>query len=130
MSFQTIHRHVRRDWRAGGGLYLELRRRYRRGKRQYGLERRDRLPGKRMIDERPAAVESRLEPGHWEIDTVRDAAGNEHCIATRVERRRMRKGDSMAHVTRRRCHQIAPPASHEKGRHFCRPTFTFYRNVA
>ena len=30
ISFQTIYRHVRRDWRAGGQLYLELRRRYKR----------------------------------------------------------------------------------------------------
>lgn len=86
ISFQTIYRHVRRDWRAGGGLYLELRRRYKRRKRHYGLERRGRLPGKRMIDERPVEVESRLEPGHWEIDTVKGAAGNKHCIVTLVER--------------------------------------------
>ena len=86
ISFQTIYRHVRRDWRAGGGLYLELRRRYKRRKSHYGLERRGRLQGKRMIDERSAAVESRLEPGHWEIDTVKGAAGNKHCIVTLVER--------------------------------------------
>lgn len=86
ISFQTIYRHVRRDWRAGGGLYLELRRRYKRRKRHYGLERRGRLQGKRMIDERPAEVESRLQPGHWEIDTVKGAAGNKHCIVTLVER--------------------------------------------
>ena len=86
ISFQTIYRHVRRDWKAGGGLYLELRRRYKRRKRHYGLERRGRLPGKRMIDERPVEVESRLELGHWEIDTVKGAAGNRHCIVTLVER--------------------------------------------
>lgn len=86
ISFQTIYRHVRRDWRAQGSLYLELRRRYKRRKRHYGLERRGRLPGKRMIDERPAEVESRLQVGHWEIDTVKGAAGNKHCIVTLVER--------------------------------------------
>lgn len=86
ISFQTIYRHVRRDWRAGGGLYLDLRRRYKRRKRHYGLERRGRLPGKRMICERPAEVESRLQPGHWEIDTVKGASGNKHCIVTLVER--------------------------------------------
>lgn len=30
ISFQTIYRHVRRDWKAGGRLYLELRDRYKR----------------------------------------------------------------------------------------------------
>ena len=86
ISFQSIYRHVRRDWKAGGTLYLELRRRYKRRKRHYGLERRGRLQGKRMIDERPAAVESRLEPGHWEIDTVMGAGSEKPCIVTMVER--------------------------------------------
>lgn len=86
ISFQTIYRHVRRDWRAGGQLYLELRRRYKRRKRHYGLERRGRLQGKRMIDERPAEVESRLQVGHWEIDTVKGAAWEKPCIVTLVER--------------------------------------------
>lgn len=61
ISYQTIYRHIRRDWRAGGDLYLELRRRYKRRKRHYGVERRGRLQGKRMIDERPAIVDSRQE---------------------------------------------------------------------
>ena len=59
ISHQTIYRHVRRDWKAGGQLYRELRRRYKRRKRHYGLERRGRLQGKRMIDQRPAEVETR-----------------------------------------------------------------------
>ena len=65
ISFQSIYRHVRRDWRAGGTLFIDLRRRYKRRKRHYGLERRGRLQGKRMIDERPAEVETWQEPGHW-----------------------------------------------------------------
>lgn len=86
ISFQSIYRHVRRDWRAGGQLYLELRRRYKRRKRHYGLERRGRLPGKRMIDERPAEVETRQVAGHWEIDTVMGASWEKACIVTLVER--------------------------------------------
>ncbi|MGQ4584274.1 IS30 family transposase [Lysobacter sp. F60174L2] len=86
ISFQSIYRHVRRDWRAGGQLYLELRRRYRRRKRHYGLERRGRLQGKRMIDERPAEIESRQIAGHWEIDTVMGASWEKPCIMTLVER--------------------------------------------
>ena len=62
ISFQTIYRHVRRDWKAGGQLYRQLRHHYKRRKRHYGLERRGRLPGKRMIDERPADVESPTSP--------------------------------------------------------------------
>ena len=86
ISFQSIYRHVRRDWRAGGELYLELRRRYKRRKRHYGLERRGRLQGKRMIDERPAEIETRQVPGHWEIDTVMGASWEKPCIVTLVER--------------------------------------------
>ncbi len=86
ISFQTIYRHVRRDWRAGGKLHVELRRRYKRRKRHYGLERRGRLQGKRMIDERPAEVETRQVPGHWEIDTVMGASWEKPCIVTLVER--------------------------------------------
>lgn len=86
ISYQSIYRHVRRDWRAGGQLHLELRRRYKRRKRHYGLERRGRLQGKRMIDERPAEIETRQVPGHWEIDTVMGASWEKPCIVTLVER--------------------------------------------
>lgn len=86
ISFQSIYRHVRRDWRAGGTLYMELRRRYKRRKRHYGLERRGRLQGKRLIDERPAEIEARAVVGHWEIDTVMGASWEKPCIVTLVER--------------------------------------------
>ena len=86
ISHQTIYRHVRRDWKAGGKLYLQLRHRYKRRKRHYGLERRGRLQGKRMIDERPAEVEDRKQLGHWEIDTVMGAGSEKPCIVTLVER--------------------------------------------
>lgn len=86
ISFQTIYRNVRRDWKADGQLYRELRHSYKRRKRHYGLERRGRLRGKRMIDERPAAVETRQQAGHWEIDTVKGAGSEKPCIVTMVER--------------------------------------------
>lgn len=86
ISHQTIYRHVRRDWKAGGSLWQELRRHYRRRKRHYGLERRGRLQGKRMIDERPACVEERQEVGHWEGDTVQGTHWEKACVVTLVER--------------------------------------------
>lgn len=86
ISFQTIYRYVRRDWKAGGQLYRQLRHHYKRRKRHYGLERRGRLQGKRMIDQRPAEVESRQQPGHWEIDTVMGSGSEKPCIVTMVER--------------------------------------------
>ena len=39
-----------------------------------------------MIEERPAEVEGRQQPGHWEIDTVMGAGSEKPCIVTRVER--------------------------------------------
>lgn len=86
ISYQTIYRYVRRDWKAGGSLWKELRRRYKRRKRHYGLERRGRMQGKRMIDERPAAVEDRQEVGHWEVDTVQGTSSEKACVVTLVER--------------------------------------------
>lgn len=86
ISFQTIYRYVRRDWKQGGSLYQELRRRYRRRKRHYGPERRGKLKGKRMIDERPSCVEARRQIGHWELDTVQGCSAERCCIITLVER--------------------------------------------
>lgn len=86
MSFQTIYRHIRRNWKAKGTLYQELRHRYKRRKRHYGLERRGRLQGKRMIDERPPHINAREEIGHWENDTVMGKSGEKECIVTLVER--------------------------------------------
>jgi transposase, IS30 family len=86
MSFQTIYRHVWRDWKAKGTLYWELRHRDKRRKRHYGLERRGRLQGKRMIDERPTYIDAREEVGHWENDTVMGASSEKDCIVTLVER--------------------------------------------
>lgn len=86
MSYQTIYRFIRRDWREGGELFRHLRQHYKRRKRHYGLERRGRKPGKRSIDERPAEVEARQEIGHAEVDTVMGACNETACIVTLVER--------------------------------------------
>lgn len=86
ISHQTIYRYIRRDWQSGGQLWQALRRRYKRRKRHYGLERRGRLQGKPMIEERPQSVEDRQERGHYEGDTVQGANGEKACVVTVVER--------------------------------------------
>ena len=86
ISHQTIYRYIRRDWRAGGVLWQELRRRYKRRKRHYGLEKRGRLQGKPMIEARPEHVETRQELGHYEGDTVHGASWEKACVVTLVER--------------------------------------------
>lgn len=57
---------MRRDWRAGGQLYLELRGRYKRRKRHYAWSDGAACQGKCMIDERHAEVETRQVVGHWD----------------------------------------------------------------
>jgi IS30 family transposase len=73
--------------RHGGGLYRQLRCALKRRRKRYGAyDSRGRLAGKRMIQERPAAVQWRRQVGHWEIDTVL-GQGSRHCIVSLVERK-------------------------------------------
>ncbi len=87
ISHETIYRHIWRDKRAGGLLYTHLRGARKQRRKRYGsYDSRGRLAGKRPISERPASVETRLQTGHWEIDTVM-GAGSKDCIVTLVERK-------------------------------------------
>jgi len=87
ISHETIYRHVWRDKKRGGTLYIHLRGARKRRRKRYGAyDSRGRLAGKRMISERPPEVETRREAGHWEADTVM-GAGTKDCIATLVERK-------------------------------------------
>lgn len=85
ISYESIYRHIRRDKRRGGQLFRLLRLPTKWRKRNNGPERRGHLPGKRHISERPAAVETREEFGHWEMDTIVSSA-DRHCVVTLVER--------------------------------------------
>lgn len=85
ISHETIYRYVWRNKRRGGRLFRHLRQPTKRRKRYGTYEKRGRVDGKRHISERPAAVETRNEIGHWEMDTV-IGAGNNHCVVSLVER--------------------------------------------
>jgi IS30 family transposase len=85
ISHETIYKYVWEDKHAGGSLHLCLRQRTKKHRKRYATkERRGRLPGKRHISDRPAAVGLRREVGHWEIDTVHGSGRDS--IATLVER--------------------------------------------
>ena len=82
----TIYRWVRRDKAGGGSLWRRTRQlshRYRKGYRV--VDHRGRVGGKTPISQRPEAVASRQEFGHWEGDTVMGKDGR-HCLLTLVER--------------------------------------------
>ena len=87
ISHETIYLHVWRDKAAGGDLYLHLRQAAKKRRKRYrAYDSRGRLPGKRHISERPEAVESRTELGHWEIDTIKGDSQGAHSAVTMVER--------------------------------------------
>jgi IS30 family transposase len=87
ISHETIYRHIWRDKQEGGLLYTHLRGARKRRRKRYGsYDSRGKLAGKRLISERPAAVETRRRVGHWEIDTVM-GTGSRDCIVSLVERK-------------------------------------------
>lgn len=87
ISHETIYVHIWRDKRRGGSLWTHLRQASKKRRKRYGAhDSRGRLAGKRHISERPSEVEDRLEPGHWEIDTMVGPDKGRHSIVTLVER--------------------------------------------
>jgi IS30 family transposase len=87
ISHETIYRHIWRDKKLGGLLHTHLRGARKRRRKRYGsYDSRGKLAGKRPISRRPAAAETRLQVGHWEIDTVM-GTGSKDCIVSLVERK-------------------------------------------
>ncbi len=87
LSHETIYQYIYNDERNGGTLIQHLRIVTKTHRKRYkSRDSRGILPGKRHISQRPAAVETRRQLGHWEGDTVigRD---RHHCILTLVERK-------------------------------------------
>lgn len=87
ISHETIYRWSYLDSSVDGTLYMHLRRKHKRRRRQhrYGTGRRfgnDRV----SIDERPDVVATRQRFGDWEGDTVQGKPGT-GCVATMVERK-------------------------------------------
>lgn len=90
ISHETIYRHIWRDKQRRGSLHLHLRCAPKQCRKRYGhRDSRGRLAGKRMIETRPAAVETRRQLGHGEIDTMMGQSLGEssECILTLVERK-------------------------------------------
>ena len=85
---ETIYKHVYADAKAGGTLWKNLPRAKRKRRRRCPRQEdrgRGRIPNQRMIDTRPAEVETRQAVGHWEGDLINGANGTGN-LATLVER--------------------------------------------
>jgi transposase, IS30 family len=87
ISHESIYLQVWSDKRAGGDLYTFLRRR---GKKYQwrgsnGKTSRGPIKNRVSISERPAAVDEKIEAGHWEIDTV-IGKGHKGVLVTIVDR--------------------------------------------
>ncbi len=86
---ETIYQYLYADSKAGGSLCAFLprahRTRRRRCPRSDGRGR-GRIVNQRMIDSRPAEVDTRETAGHWEGDLINGAAGTGHLV-TLVERK-------------------------------------------
>jgi transposase, IS30 family len=85
VSHQTIYNYIAADRRGEGSLWTHLRQSHKIRRKAYGSgARRSRIPERVGIEDRPAAVELRQEPGHWEADTMLATKGR---LATCVERK-------------------------------------------
>ena len=86
---ETIYKHVYADAKTGGDLWRCLPRAHRKRRRRCPREDgrgRGRIPNQRMIDTRPAEVDTREIVGHWEGDLINGAAGTGNLV-TVVERK-------------------------------------------
>jgi IS30 family transposase len=87
ISHESIYRWVYEDWQSGGELHKHLVRAYKPYRKRYGVyDRRGRISGRRMINERPAIVEERSRLGDWEGDTVHGHGGNVVTVVDRTSR--------------------------------------------
>lgn len=84
VSVAAIYAFIRRDERAQGDLHTQLRRA---DKRRLCRSRAGGMPQNRpSIRHRPPIIHQRLEPGHWELDTMRGSHGDGRCVLVAVER--------------------------------------------
>ena len=85
---EAIYQHVLRDKRAGGKLYLNLRRHTKKYRQRYGSKTGSvkGIPNRVDIDERPAVANQRERLGDWEADTM-IGKGHQGALVTLDERK-------------------------------------------
>lgn len=85
---ETIYQHVLKDKRAGGKLYLNLRRHAKKYRKRYGSGTGSAkgIPNRVDIDERPEVANQRERLGDWEADTM-IGKGHQGALVTLDERK-------------------------------------------
>lgn len=85
---ETIYQHVLKDKRAGGKLYLNLRRHTKTYRKRYGSKTGSAkgIPNRVDIDERPEVANQRDRLGDWEADTM-IGKGHQGALVTLDERK-------------------------------------------
>lgn len=86
LHHESIYKYILKDKELGGNLYKHLRHKSKPYKKRYGsLNRREAIPNRVDIDERPEAANDRTRLGDWEADTI---IGKQHkgAIVTLDER--------------------------------------------
>lgn len=87
ISTKSIYRHIRKDKKQGGTIYLHLRQARKRRRKAYrSRDSRGKLPGKRPLSSRPKAATERICYGHFELDLVLGKV-TKHCALTLVDRK-------------------------------------------
>jgi len=87
ISHETIYRWVYLESTVDGSLYLQLRRRHKRRRKQRRYGKGHRFGADRIsISQRPEVVAARQRFGDWEGDTIQGKPGS-GCVATMVERK-------------------------------------------
>lgn len=85
VSHSSIYRWIRSDRQAGGEFWKCLRQSSKKHRKAYGSgARRNRIPDRVSIDQRPVQANLRTQIGHWESDSVLGRHGR---LATHVDRK-------------------------------------------
>jgi len=83
--YQSLYIQARGGLKRELAAYLRTGRSMRKPRRTPG-HRRTRIPGMVMISERPAEIEDRAVPGHWEGDLIMGSKASDSAVGTLVER--------------------------------------------
>jgi len=87
VSHETIYAMVRKDKKAGGTLYKNLRHGHKKWKKRYGSPKNQgRIKNRVSIHQRPSIVDERERIGDWEIDTI-IGKNQKGVLVTAVERK-------------------------------------------